>query len=121
MALFGGSKTTTRQISTQVGADNGSFSIGGGRDVDYHDESSYIYTNEFPETVGKFAQRALDLAGQAIDASQSLADKSVGASAGAISTLGGVAAREKTPLTEWIPFAVAGATALVMIFWIYRS
>jgi hypothetical protein len=105
MALFGGSETKTTQVSSQFGVE------AGGDAKQYYAGGNLSVIDEFPEPVAAYAQGLLGLTSEIIagqsDASANIAD-----------TLGTIAAREKTPLTEWLPFAAVGAAALVAIsFW----
>jgi len=50
-----------------------------------------------------------------------LAGQSLAASGAAFDTLGQIAEREKTPLTEWLPFAAVGAVALVLVLWASKN
>ena len=108
MGLFGGSKTTTKQVSTQIGASEEGVALGAGAVYAPVDNTSYV--DNFPAEVADFATAALGLAGQ-----------SVAGASGAIQTLGTVATREKTPLTEWLPFAGVAAFGLIAAAWIFRS
>lgn len=120
MALIGGSKSSTSTSTNQVGLEGGGILASGGSTV----------TQEFPDTVAGFAGDALDLAGKSIDTvsgfSESaldtvanLAGRSVAASgqvsAAASQVLGTIAAREKTPLTEFLPFVAIIAVGAVII------
>lgn len=99
MGLFGGSTTKTSQSSTQYGASDQGIVIGEGA----------TYRNEFSPEVAQFAESALGLAAQ-----------SVASGRDAISSLSGVAEREKTPLTEWLPIIAIGAAALVAVAYVMR-
>lgn len=96
MALFGGSKSTTKNTSEQIGLE------GGGNIA--NDGSEVTIIDEFPETVAGFASESLALAG-----------KVVNQAGDTLATLGELATREKTPLTELLPFIAVGAVVLVLI------
>lgn len=105
MSLFGGSTSKTSQSSTQLGAEGtGNYVVGEGASV----------TNSFPESVANFANNALDKA-------IGLAQSAVAGASASQATLGTVAVREKTPLTEWLPFAAAGAAALIALAYIWKG
>ncbi len=105
MGLFGidfSSKSTTKNTSLQQGVD-GSGAIAS-------DNASITY--EFPDTVAAFAQSLAELAGSTVHAA-------VGLARGTQDTLGDIAEREKTPLTEWLPIAAVAAVGLVAIAFIF--
>ena len=108
MGLFGGSKTTTRQTSTQIGAADEGIALGA--NAVYAPTTTTSSIDNFPQEVADFATAALGLAGQ-----------SVAGASGAIQTLGTVATREKTPLTEWLPFAGVAAFGLIAAAWIFKD
>lgn len=102
MALFGGSKTSTSQTSVQLGVE------GQGNKQYYADGGALTVIDEFPEPVAAYAQGLLGLTSEIV--------VQTGKQSAAISdTLGTIAAREKTPLTEWLPFAALGAAGIVAL------
>lgn len=110
MGLFGGSSNKTNQQSTQVGASDNAIILGEGAN----------YTNEFSPAVADFASHTLDLLGTGISSAFDNAKSLLGQSQQAIDTLGTVAQREKTPLSEWLPLVAIGATALVFAAYAFR-
>ena len=96
MALFGGSKSSTSNTSTQQGIEGGGNIASGGSTINNIDE--------FPAAVADFADSIIGLASQSVSQSGS-----------ALSSLATVAEREKTPLTEWLPIIAVGAVALVLL------
>jgi hypothetical protein len=90
------SKTTTN--TSQAGVE------GGGNIAT---EGSYII-NEFPEEVSGFATEIVGLARDVIGSAGEV-------TTAAASSLGTVAEREKTPLTEFLPFAAVIAVGVVII------
>ena len=111
MGLFGGSSNKTNQTSVQYGASEGSVLVGEGA----------TYNNEFSDNVATTLGHALDLLGSAVgsafDNSRSLLDQSQQA----VGVLGTVAAREKTPLSEWLPIIAIGGTVAVAIFYFRKK
>ena len=98
MALFGGSKSSTSTSTKQIGLEGGGIIASGGGTV----------VQEFPEAVAGFASEALELAGQSIAQSGAI-------TAAASQSFAAIAEREKTPLTEYLPFAAVMAAAVVMV------
>lgn len=112
MALFGGSKSTssTSQESVQLGAE-------AGNDIaQYYVPGTLNVVDEFPEPIAAYAQGLLGLTGKLLDSAQTQGN----IASGAIATLGNVAEREKTPLTEWLPLVAVGAAALVAVAFFTR-
>jgi hypothetical protein len=92
------SKSTTSTNTTQQGVEGGGNIATGGS----------IINNEFPDEVSSFASEVIGLA------------RDITGSAGVVTTaaasaLGTVAEREKTPLTEFLPFAAVIAVGVVII------
>lgn len=127
MALFGGSKSTSSssQETVQLGVETE------GNVAQYYVPGTLSVIDEFPEPVAAFAQGLLGLTQSVVDqqnsalemligSSQQSAGQTLGAAAEAFDTLGDIAAREKTPLTEWLPFAAVGAAALVALMFYSR-
>lgn len=108
MALFGGSKSSTKNESTQVGVETE-----GDVTQIVASGSTVNYTEEFPESVANFASGILGLTGDVLSAQRESTEA-------ALDTLGTIAAREKTPLTEWLPFIAVGATAAVALAFFNR-
>ncbi len=103
MAIFG---SDSKSSSAQIGADSGS-AIASGKN------SSIVY--QFPDAVAQYAAKLTDLAQNTVTAAVGLARDAQG-------SLGDVASREKTPLTEWLPIIAVGAVGLVAVAYVlWRS
>lgn len=122
MALFGGSKSSTSNTSKQLGVETEGdvAQIQAEGDVQY----STNFVNEFPDAVSTFASNILgftrDVIGDAFGNASDVIGSSQGQSAAVLDSISTIAEREKTPLTEWLPFVAVGAAGLVALAFFSR-
>lgn len=110
MALFGGSKSSSKNESIQLGAETGG---GDAAVINASGGSTVSYVNQFPDAVASFASNILGFTQDVISQGQSQSEA-------VLDTLGTIAVREKTPLTEWLPFAAVAAAGIVALAFFNR-